>query len=171
MVWGGISSRGRTALVVVDGTLAGIRYHDEIIRPHVLRFVQQHMITPRSNRKTLYQVALVVTDFLIQNNVNVLHWPAMSPELSPIEHAWDEMQRRLRGLQNQPLTLPDPSRALVRIWNGIPQAFFWTLVASMRRCCQACIDSNGWHTRYWWGELCLENVSENRSLSKTLLMQ
>ena len=91
-------------------------------------------------------VVRVVTDFLTQNNVNVLPWTAISPDLSPIEHVWDEMQRRLRGLQNQPLTLPDLSCALVRIWNGIPQAFFRTLVTSMRRRCRACIDSNGGHT-------------------------
>ena len=41
MLWGGISSHGRTALVVVDSTFTGIRYRDEIIRPHVLPFVQQ----------------------------------------------------------------------------------------------------------------------------------
>ena len=45
MVWGGISSRGRTAIVVVDGTLTGIRYRDEIIQAHVLPFVQQHNAT------------------------------------------------------------------------------------------------------------------------------
>ena len=147
MVWGGISSRGRTALVVVDGILTGIRYRDEIIRPHVLPFVQQRNATLQQDNARPH-VARVVTDFLTQNNVNVLPWPAISPDLSPIEHVWDEMQRRLRGLQNQPLTLPDLSRALVRIWNGIPQAFFRTLVTSMRRRCQACIDSNGGHTRY-----------------------
>ena len=47
----------------------------------------------------------------------------ISPDLSPIEHAWDEMERRLRQLPNQPVTLAELSRALVRIWNGIPQAF------------------------------------------------
>ena len=141
-----ISSRGRTAHVVVDGTLTGIRYRDEIIRPHVLPFVQQHNATLQQDNARPH-VALVVTNFLIQKNVNVLPCPATSPDLSPIEHVWDEM-RRLRGLQNQPLTLPDLSHALVRIWNGIPQAFFRTLVASMRHCCQACIDSNGGHTRY-----------------------
>ena len=41
----------------------------------------------------------------------------------------------------------------------------------MQRHCQACIDSNGGHTRYWWAELCLENVSENWSLSKMQLIQ
>ena len=123
MVWGGISSRGRTALVVVDGTPSGIRYRDEIIRPHVLPIVQQHNATLQQDTARP-QVALVVTDFLIQNNVNVLPWPVMSPDLSPIEYVWDEMQHRFRGLQNQPLALSDLSRALERIWNGIPQACF-----------------------------------------------
>ena len=130
-----------------------------------------HLCVQQHNATLLAHVALVVTSFLIQNNVNVLPWPAMSPDMSPIEHIWDEMQRRLHGLQNQPLMLPDLSCAFVRIWNGIPQAFFRTLVASVRRRCQACIDSNGGHTRYWWVKLCLEKVSENWSLSKMLLMQ
>lgn len=86
--------------------------------------------------------AQVVTDFLIQYNVNVLPWPAMSEGMLPLEHVLDEMQLRLRYLQNQPLMLPDLSHVLVRIWNGIPKAFFTTLVASTECRCQACIDSN-----------------------------
>ena len=108
--------------MVVDGTLTGIRYREEIIRPHVLPFVQKHNATLQQDNARPH-VALVVTDFLIQNNVNALPWPAMSPDSSPIEHVWDEMQRRLRDLQNEPLTLPDLSRALVRIWNGISGIF------------------------------------------------
>ena len=76
MVWGGISSRGRTALVVVDGTLTGIRYRDEIIRPHVLPFVLQHNATLQQDNARPH-VARVVTDFLIQNNVNALPWPTV----------------------------------------------------------------------------------------------
>ena len=45
MVWGGISSRGRTAIVVVDGTLTDIRYRDEIIQAYGLPFVPQHNAT------------------------------------------------------------------------------------------------------------------------------
>ena len=45
----------------------------------------------------------------------MLPWPAVSPDLSPIEHAWNEMERRLRQLANQPVTLAELSRALVRI--------------------------------------------------------
>ena len=90
----------------------------------------------------------VVRDYLTQQNVDLLPWPAVSPDLSPIEHVWDEMERRLRHLPNQPVTLAEMGLALIRIWNNIPQAFFNNLVGSMRRRCQACINANGGHTRY-----------------------
>ena len=63
MVWGGISFRGRTALVVVDGSHTGIRYRDEIIQTHVLPFVQQHNATLQQDNARPH-VARVVTRLL-----------------------------------------------------------------------------------------------------------
>ncbi len=149
MVWGGITSTGRTPLVVIDGNLNAVRYRDEIIQPHVIPFVQgqqRHITLQQDNARP--HVARVVRDFLAQQNIDVLPWPAVSPDLEPIEHVCDEMQRRLRALPNQPVTLAALGQTLVQIWNGIPQVFFNHLVGSMRRRCQACIDANGGHTRY-----------------------
>jgi hypothetical protein len=87
-----------------------------------------------------------VRDYLTQQNVDLLPWPAVSPDLSLIEHVWDEMKRRLRHLPNQPVTLAEMGLALIRIWNIIPQAFFNNLVRSMRCRCQACINTNDGHT-------------------------
>jgi hypothetical protein len=36
-------------------------------------------------------VARVCQDFLNQNHIRVLPSPALSPDLSPIEHLWDEL--------------------------------------------------------------------------------
>ena len=149
MVWGGITSHGRTQLVIVNGNLTGLRYRDEIIGPHVQAFIQRqgrNITLQQDNARP--HVARVVTDFLRQQNIPVLPWPAVSPDLSPIEHAWDEMERRLRQANIQPLTLAELGQALVQTWNNIPQAFFNRLVSSMRRRCQACINANGGHTRY-----------------------
>jgi transposase len=48
--------------------------------------------------------------------------PALSPDLSPIEHLWDELGRRVRHCQNLPETLQELPEVLVHEWNNIPQA-------------------------------------------------
>ncbi len=149
MIWGGITANGRTPLVVVNGNLNALRYRDEILRTHVVPFVQEqqrHITLQQDNARP--HTARVAMDFLAQQNVDVLPWPAVSPDMSPIEHVWGEMKRRLRALPNQPVTLADLAAALVQIWNAIPQAFLNRLIGSMRRRCQACIQANGGHTRY-----------------------
>ena len=149
MVWGGITAHGRTPLVVVAGYLTGIRYRDEIVQPYDIPFIQA-----QANNVTFQQenarphVLRVVRDYLTQPNVDLLPCPAVSSEFSPIEHVWDEMERRLRHLPNRPVTLAEMGPALIRIWNNIPQAFFNNLVRPMRRRCHACINANGGHTRY-----------------------
>ena len=45
-------------------------------------------VTSRFSKTTIDRV---VIDFLAQQNINAL--PAVSPDLAPIEHVWDEMQR------------------------------------------------------------------------------
>jgi hypothetical protein len=100
MVWGGISQRGKTDLVTINGTLNSQRYCNEIVVPVVVPFLrrgnagifQQDNARPHTARHT--------QGILHQNNVDVLDWPARSPDLSPIEHVWDILGRRLRQRHN-----------------------------------------------------------------------
>ena len=111
----------------------------------VLPFLQVHgrHITLQQDNACPH-VPHVVTDFIAKQNIATLPWSAVSPDLSPIEHVWDEMERRLRSLQNQLAMLAQLQQALVQILNGIPQAFFNHLVSSMRHRCQAVCQ------RKWW---------------------
>jgi hypothetical protein len=61
-----------------------------------------------------------VNDFLQQNNVNVMNWPALNPDLNPIEHLWDEIQRRLNEEQPSPTTAAELSVAFQTVWAHIP---------------------------------------------------
>ena len=132
IVWGGIIAHSRTPLVVLAGNMTGIRYRDGIVQPNLIPFIQA-----QANNVTFQQdnarphVTRVVRDYLTQQNVDLLPWPAVSPDRSPIEHVWDEMERRLRHLPNQPVTLAEMGPALIRIWNNIPQSLFNNLVRSM----------------------------------------
>ena len=87
-------------------------------------------------------------DFLATNHVNVLPWPAYSPDLSPIEHIWDILDRKVRALDPPPSTIPGLRQALADEWDNIPLATVNRLINSMHRRIQAAIAACGGHTRY-----------------------
>ena len=148
MVWGGITARNRTQLVIIDGNLNAATYRDDVLAPAVVPFLQRHgpgIILQQDNARP--HAARAVQQYLQQQQVDVLPWPANSPDLSPIEHVWDEMKRQLRRLPHAPTTLVELQGHLVRIWNNIPQNFHANLFASMRRRCTAVVNANGGHTR------------------------
>jgi hypothetical protein len=91
-------------------------------------------------------VARVLQDFLNQNHIRVLSWPALSPDLSPIELLWDELGRGFRHCQIPPETLQELRDALVHEWNNTPQTFIQQLIGSMRRKCEAVVTARGGHT-------------------------
>ena len=69
-------------------------------------------------------------------------------DLNPIEHIWDELDRRVRSRPNQPATLADLRIALRTEWNRMPQGVFAQTILSMRRRVGAVVNARGGHTRY-----------------------
>jgi hypothetical protein len=149
MVWAGICHDGRTQLKIVQGTLSAVKYRDGILGLIVLPFLQQRNFDHVFQHDNIRcHVVCVCQDFLNQNHIRVLPWPALSPDLSPIEHLWDELGRRVFHRQNPPETLQELHDALVHECNNIPQAFIQRLIGSMRRKCEAVVAARGGHTRY-----------------------
>ncbi len=90
MIWGGICHRAKTDVVAVGGTITAVRYCDEIIRPVVLPFLRQAQIFQQDTARP--HTARHTMDLLRANDVEVLVWPARSPDLSPhrtpVELTW-----------------------------------------------------------------------------------
>ena len=92
-------------------------------------------------------VARVCRQFLNRNNVNVLPWLAVSPDVNLIEHIWDYLCRKVRARGNVH-NLRDLENVLIKEWNNIPNVVIRRYVRSMRGRLAACINSRGGHTRY-----------------------
>ena len=134
LVWAGICHDGRTQLKIVQGTLNAIKYRDDILDPIVLPFLHQrnfdHVF---QHDRAICHVARICQEFLNQNHIRVLPWSALSPNLSPIEHLWDELGRGVRHRQSPPEILQELCDVLVHEWDNIPQTFIQRLIGSMRR--------------------------------------
>ena len=90
----------------------------------------------------------VVNDFLQDNNIAQLEWPACSPDIKPIEHVWDRLKTAVYGRLDPPTTLTDICRIAVEEWDNMGQQCLDELVDSMPRWIQACINSRGRATGY-----------------------
>lgn len=92
--------------------------------------------------------ARIVGEYYINAGVDVMRWPARSPDLNPIEHLWDIMGRRARALNPAPETLEGLAEALREIWNAIDQEQIRRLIQSMPRRCAEVLRVRGGNTRY-----------------------
>jgi len=63
----------------------------------------------------------------------LMSWPPNSPDLNPLEHIWDVMERELR-VQRQPIrNISDLRDRCLNIWYNLSPAIYQGLVASMPR--------------------------------------
>ncbi|GFV36439.1 transposable element Tcb2 transposase [Trichonephila clavipes] len=88
LVNGGISIDGRTDLYIIrDGPLSARRYRDEILRPIVVPYaaaIGNDFILMDDNCR-LHRANLV-EDFLFEEGIVRMEWPACSPDMNPIKH-------------------------------------------------------------------------------------
>ncbi|GBN64101.1 hypothetical protein AVEN_20952-1 [Araneus ventricosus] len=79
---------------------------------------------------------------------HLMSWPPNSPDLNPMEHIWDVMERQLRAQ-----TPPCPNISTLRdrcldIWYNLSPVMYQKLVASMPRRVVAVLKAKGGATHY-----------------------
>ncbi|GFT58515.1 transposable element Tc1 transposase [Trichonephila clavipes] len=146
MVWAGIMINGRTRLhVVANGTMAGQRYIDEVLLPHVRLFrgaVGDKFVFMDDN--ATWHRTLAVQDCVDSEGIQCLVWPARSPDLNPIENVWDALGRQGAG-QGPPTNKNTVIRALTEEWDKLPQQLLDNVVQSRVRRVECCITLHGGH--------------------------
>ena len=123
MIWGAISYAQKTQLVHIPGNLNVARYRDEVLTPHMLpamnfhtEYFQHDNARPHTARATV--------NFLANQSVTVLPWPSKSPDLNPIEHLWDDLDRRVRSRQPAPQSLLELQQAFEQEWGEFRKTVF-----------------------------------------------
>nr|CAH7756486.1 unnamed protein product [Callosobruchus chinensis] len=85
---------------------------------------------------------------LENENIARLEWPAMSPDMNPIEHVWNYVSRAIFNLTNPPRSTQELIVAASEEWDNIPQEVINNLFIGMHRRVGALIRSRGKNTKH-----------------------
>ena len=149
MVWGCFSYKGVGTLATV-GTRVNTEVYIEILSEHLLPLInssfprgclfQQDNATPHTANAT--------KQFLSDSNIDVLPWPARSPDLNPIENLWGILARAVYADARQFDDVESLAQAIAQEWDKISDEKCKSLVHSMQKRCLAVIEKRGGETKY-----------------------
>ncbi|GFW46487.1 transposable element Tcb2 transposase [Trichonephila clavipes] len=147
LVWAGISLGVHTDLHVFHGgTVTGLRYRDEILDPYVRPYaaaIGNDFILMDDNARPR-----IVEEYLEDHGLERMEWPARSPDLNPIEHLWDYLDREVDALNPPPRSLHELKQGLLCVWSSLPIPVSDNLINSMGNRCRQCIQVRGGHIPY-----------------------
>ncbi|GFV41259.1 transposable element Tcb2 transposase [Trichonephila clavipes] len=127
----------------MHGTLTGQRYVDDILRPHVGLFLNGLPGAILWQDNALPHTARVSQDFQ-RHFQTTLTWLDRSPDLSPVEHVWDQLKRQMPSCPSE----QDLELVVQDLWAHLPQDNVRCLINSMPDPVAACIVAGGDPTRY-----------------------
>ena len=62
----------------------------------------------------------VIQDLLEQESIELIDWPARSPDLNCIEHMWDILYRQVLASAYLPLSVQELEISVVQAWTNVP---------------------------------------------------
>ncbi len=152
MVWGIFSWHTLGPLVPIEHCLNATVYLS-IVVDHVHPFTTT--VYPSSDGyfqqdNTSCHKAQIISDWFLEhdNEFILLKWPPQSPDLIPIEHLWDVVEREIRIMDVQPTNLQQLHDTIMSIWTKISEECFQHLVESMPQRIKAFPMAKGGPTRY-----------------------
>ena len=152
MVWGIFSWHSLGPLVPIEHRCNATAYLS-IVADHVHPFMTTMYPTSdgyfQQDNAPCHKAGIISDWFLEHDNeFTVLKWPPQSPDLNPIEHLWDVVEREIHIMDVQPTNLHQLCDAIMSIWTKLSEECFQHLVESMPRRIEAVLKAKGGPTRY-----------------------
>lgn len=148
MVSGCFSFHGVGRLAFVNGILNGQKYVDLLINNlfmsiNDLKMENNYVFQQDNDPKHTSRKA---KEFFESQRIPVLPWLSQSPDINPIEHLWDEIDRLIpKNRRNNKQCFQE---AIMDVWENIPKEKLEKLVMSIPNRLKEVIYAKGGNTRY-----------------------
>lgn len=147
MIWGSFSYNGVGPIHQIKGIMDQ-RMYAEILNEVMLPYAEENMPL-----KWVYQqdndpkhTSKLVKEWFRVNKVDVMPWPAQSPDLNPIENLWADVKQKVS--EKKPSNVEALWNTVRDAWQQIPLKRCQDLIDSMPRRCAAVIKNKGYSTKY-----------------------
>ncbi len=152
MVWGLFSWHTLGLLVPIEHCLNPTAYLS-IVTDHVHPFMTTMYPSSEGHfqqANTPCHKAQIISGWFLEhdNEFTLLKWPPQSPDLNPIKHLWDVVEREICILDVQPTNPQQLCDAITSIWTKISEKCFQHHVESMPQRIKPVLKANGGPTRY-----------------------
>ncbi len=160
MVWGVFSWHTLGLLVPIKHCLNTTVYLSIVEHVHPFMTTVYHLLMYFQQDNAPCHKAQIISDWFLEheNEFTLLKWPPQSPDLNPIEHLWDVVEREIHIMDVQPTNLQQLRDAIVPIWTNISEECFQHLVESMPRRIKAVLKATGTSKVYlikWLVSVCV----------------
>lgn len=145
MVWAGFCSSTKTSLAFISIKINAFGYMG-ILREHLLPFSEHFEVFQQDNAPV--HTAQSTQNFFQERGVDVMEWPACSPDLNPIENIWGMMTRSCYEGGRQYGDVGELKTAINIAWEEITQSSIDSLIKSMKNRLFECILKRGASTHY-----------------------
>lgn len=134
MLWAAFSMHGRTHLLKCDGRMNSEKYVN-MLETELITFTDDHMdgdfVFQQDNASI--HVSRQSRAWFEEKEIDLLDWPACSPDLNPIENLWGILARRVYANGRRYTSVNELYVAVCNAWREIPQAIVDNLVNSMQK--------------------------------------
>jgi transposase len=149
MCWLSFCSKGKPKVVFTSSKMKSKDYI-EVIKDKILidgrRFLGDDLIFQQDNASIHKSKETML--WFEANNVNIMDWPSLSPDLNPVEHVWSWLVRRVYENGKQYGCVNELKHAIEEAWEECPQEYLNKLINSMPDRIFEVIRLNGGKTHY-----------------------
>jgi transposase len=151
MTWGCLTAYGTGELIRINGNINSASYID-ILSKGLVKTIENFPLNPK---KAIFMhdnapphMAKITKEWLKNNKIKVMEWPAQSPDLNPIENLWEIIDKKIRKRTVKASNCNELWEIIKEEWANIDEEIVRKLYISMTTRISKLYEADGGYTKY-----------------------